>query len=67
MDWEQIEEQIKKVILEHAETHDPNFQVEEVKRPEGANSDDPEIAKINMILDNTIRPGLQMDGGTFRS
>jgi len=66
VDWDQIEEQIKKVILEYADSHDPNFQVEEVKRPVTANSDNPEIAKINTILDNTIRPGLQMDGGDIQ-
>ena len=63
VDWEQIEEQIKKIILENAADHDPDFQVEEEKKAETVVSDDPEIAKINTILDNTIRPGLQMDGG----
>jgi Fe-S cluster biogenesis protein NfuA len=62
-DWEHIEEQIKKVILEYAADHDPDFQVEEDKNDSPVVSDDPEIAKINAILDNTIRPGLQMDGG----
>jgi Fe-S cluster biogenesis protein NfuA len=64
--WEQIDQQIRKIILEYAENHDPNFQVEEDKKPAAANSDDPEIAKINTILDNTIRPGLQMDGGDIQ-
>ena len=63
VDWDQIEDQIKKIILENAADHNPDFQVEEDKKVETAVSDDPEIAKINMILDNTIRPGLQMDGG----
>lgn len=62
-DWDQIEEQIKKIILENAPDHNPDFQVEEIKKQDKAVSDDPEIAKINAILDNTIRPGLQMDGG----
>src|SRR5208283_3604751 len=53
--WEQIEDQVKKVILEHAESHDSNFQVEEDKKIAATVSDDPEIVKINMILDNTIR------------
>jgi Fe-S cluster biogenesis protein NfuA len=65
-DWDQIEEQIKKIILEHAVDHDPNFQVEEDKKPSTIVLDDPEIAKINAILDNTIRPGLQMDGGDLQ-
>jgi Fe-S cluster biogenesis protein NfuA len=63
VDWDQIEDQIKKIILEHAESHNPDFEVIEDKKTALVVSDDPEIVKINMILDNTIRPGLQMDGG----
>ncbi len=66
VDWEDIEDQIKKIILEHAETHDPNFFVEESKKPVTPASTDPEIAKIDDILNNTIRPGLQMDGGDIQ-
>src|SRR6202167_706892 len=66
VDWDQIEEQIKKVILEYAPDHDPDFEVEESKKAETVVSDDPEIAKINAILDSTIRPGLQMDGGDLQ-
>jgi len=62
-DWDQIEEQIKRTILEYASDHNPDFIVEEDKKNPTIVSDDPEIAKINAILDNTIRPGLQMDGG----
>ena len=65
-DWDQIEEQIKKVIMEYAADHDPDFQVEEDKNPTTAVWDDPEVVKINAILDNTIRPGLQMDGGDIQ-
>ena len=66
VDWDQIEEQIKKIILEYAVNHDPDFQVEEDKRPISPVSSDPEVAKINAILDSTIRPGLQMDGGDLQ-
>src|SRR5450631_3640556 len=62
VDWDQIEDQIKKIILEQAPDHDPNFHVDDDKKAETVASDDPEIIKINTILDNTIRPGLQMDG-----
>jgi Fe-S cluster biogenesis protein NfuA len=65
-DWDQIEEQIKKIIMEYAADHDPDFQVEEDKNPTTAVSDDPQVVKINAILDNTIRPGLQMDGGDIQ-
>jgi Fe-S cluster biogenesis protein NfuA len=65
-DWGQIEEQIKKVILKYAADHDPDFKVEEDKNPAIVVSDNPELVKINAILDNTIRPGLQMDGGDIQ-
>ena len=66
VEWDVIEEQIKKIILENAETHDPNFKYEETKKPVAAVSNDPEVAKINEILDRTIRPALQMDGGDLQ-
>jgi Fe-S cluster biogenesis protein NfuA len=62
LDWDAIEDQIKKIILEYAPNHDPNFNVEETARPKTV-SDNPDIEKINAILDRTIRPALQMDGG----
>ena len=64
-DWDNLEQQIQKVILENIPDHDPNFQVEEHKKAE-IKSDNPEIAKIEEILDNTIRPALQMDGGDIQ-
>ncbi len=66
VEWDMIEDQLRKIILEHAPNHDPNFHVEEVKKPVTAASSDPEIAKIDEILNNTIRPGLQMDGGDIQ-
>jgi Fe-S cluster biogenesis protein NfuA len=64
-DWDAIEDQIKRIVLEYAPNHDANFHVEEVKR-ETVVSNDPEIGKINEILDRTIRPALQMDGGDLQ-
>src|SRR5476651_1612112 len=60
VDWDAIEDQIKKIILEYAANHDPNFHVEETKKT-AVVSDNPDIQKINDILDRTIRPALQMD------
>ncbi len=65
VDWDVIEEQIKRIILDHAESHDPNFKVEEAQKPAPV-STDPDIQKINAILDRTIRPALQMDGGDLQ-
>ncbi|MBF0489911.1 MAG: NifU family protein [Candidatus Omnitrophica bacterium] len=62
LDWDAIEDQIKKIVLEYAPSHNPDFQVEESKMTAPV-SNDPDIIKINEILDRTIRPALQMDGG----
>lgn len=65
VEWDAIEDQIKKIILDYAPNHDPNFHVEETKKPREV-SDNPDIEKINEILDRTIRPALQMDGGDLQ-
>ncbi len=65
VDWDDIEDQIKNLIVEHAGHHDPNFKVDEDKKVAFV-SDNPEINKINEILDRTIRPALQMDGGDLQ-
>ena len=67
-DWDELEEKIRATILEKIKDHNPNFIVEEVKqdRPSMASSNDPNIAKINSILDETVRPALQMDGGDIQ-
>lgn len=65
VEWDVIEEQIKNIILQHAPAHDPNFKVEEAQKPVLV-SNDPQINRINEILDRTIRPALQMDGGDLQ-
>ena len=65
VEWDVIEEQIKKVILDGIETHDPQFKVEEKQQVKAAVTT-PEIAQIEEILDRTIRPALQMDGGDLQ-
>ena len=62
VEWDAIEDQIKKIVLEYAPNHNPDFHVEESKKTAPV-SDNPDIQKINEILDRTIRPALQMDGG----
>ena len=63
-DWDTIEEQAKTKILENIGSHDPNFKTPEIKKVVTAAT--PEIAQIEMILDQTIRPALQMDGGDIQ-
>ena len=67
-DWDELEGNIRDVILANIKDHNPNFVVEEpkVKGPAVASNDNPEIAKINSILDETVRPALQMDGGDLQ-
>jgi len=67
-DWDDLEEKIRKTILEKVKDHNPNFQYTPPQRelPEAAPSNDPKVAQINAILDETVRPALQMDGGDIR-
>ena len=61
-DWSNIEDQIIKIIKDKAITHDPEFKEhdpEKTKR-EALPAD---LREIEEILDRTIRPGLQADGG----
>ena len=63
-DWGELESKIRAAILEKIAAHDPNFQTEtEKKKVEPAT---PEIAKIEEILDRTVRPALQGDGGDLQ-
>jgi len=56
------EDKIIKIIMDKLPSHDPNFQVEgdEGERREKLS---PELKNIEEILDRTIRPALQGDGG----
>ena len=66
-DWEELEEKIRKTILEKVKDHDPNFKIEEPKEKVIATAkSSPEIDQINSILDQTVRPALQMDGGDIQ-
>lgn len=63
-DWTDLEERIRTIILEKIKDHTPDFKTDEVKPPvQFPNPQTPEIAQINAILDETVRPALQMDGG----
>lgn len=67
VEWDDIEEVVRKKILEKIDAHDPNFKTEEPQQAApAAAASGPEIDKINAILDETVRPALQMDGGDIR-
>ena len=60
-DWGQLEEMVKQCLIEKLPTHDQNFTLADSEGPEVEST--PELSRINAILDNTIRPALQGDGG----
>jgi Fe-S cluster biogenesis protein NfuA len=61
-DPSQLEGAIESVLMTRMPIHDPNFATEKSK-PKPRKSVSPEIDKIEEILDRTVRPGLQSDGG----
>jgi NFU1 iron-sulfur cluster scaffold homolog, mitochondrial len=64
-DWEVLENKVREVILNNIQAHNPNIP----GRQESSSTDAPSDAamnQINEILDQTIRPVLQMDGGDVR-
>ena len=68
-DWDDLEGKIKTAILQNIGSHNPDFKIEEAKKPVAAAAsaeNNPGIAQINDILDQTVRPALQMDGGDLQ-
>lgn len=63
-EWVQLEPQIRAIIMTRMPIHDPGFKESTDIKPKVQRSDlPPDIRKIEEILDRTIRPGLQGDGG----
>lgn len=66
-DWDELEEKIRGTIMAKAKDHDPNFRTEEIKQESAVPvKKSPEMEQINTILDQTVRPALQMDGGDIQ-
>ena len=66
---EVVKEHVKAVIKTRLSLHNPDFQAKDevVERPKVDRSGlSPELQKIEEILDRTIRPGLQSDGGDLQ-
>jgi len=61
-DWDAIEPQVKDVLTERLPSHDPNYFDPDPEADRRANLT-PKLLEIEKILDKTIRPGLQGDGG----
>ena len=60
--WDELEPQLKAVIQANIASHNPDFDLS-TQKPSGTVPLSGELAKINDILDSTIRPALQRDGG----
>ena len=62
--FESIEKQVAGLIKKNFSLHDPDFKTSEEKKdtPERSNLS-PVLRQIEEILDRTVRPGLQADGG----
>ncbi len=65
-DWDTLEDQIKSTILQHIKEHDPNFKTATTQQPVRNPQLSAEIIRIEEILDQTIRPALQSDGGDLQ-
>lgn len=61
---EALRDQVESVLKTRLPIHNPDFLSNDEKKPEKLrNVSSPELAQIEEILDRTIRPGLQADGG----
>ncbi len=63
IDHSEFFENIISVIKTRMPIHNPDFLMEEEKQQRERSPLPPELAEIDAILDRTIRPGLQADGG----
>ncbi len=60
---ENWKESVSIVLQTRLPVHNPDFVIEQNGQKERREQIDPELKKIDDILDRTIRPGLQGDGG----
>ena len=65
-DWHTLEGQIKKTISQNFDNHDPDITLDNKPSVATPKTDNEDINKINEILDRTVRPYLQMDGGDLQ-
>ena len=64
--WESLQPEIEAVLMTRILQHDPQF-VETLSQDSLDRSDlPPEVQKIEEILDETVRAGLQADGGDIQ-
>lgn len=65
-DWNSVEIGVTKALKEFMPTHNPNYNDPNPEADRRKNLS-PELQQIELILDKTIRPGLQGDGGDIQA
>jgi Fe-S cluster biogenesis protein NfuA len=65
-DWENVESKIMETITTHMPNHDPDYHDPDPEA-DRRKALSPELQEIESILDRTIRPGLQGDGGDVQA
>lgn len=65
-DWNSVEVGVTKALKEFMPTHNPNYNDPNPEADRRKNLS-PELQQIEAILDKTIRPGLQGDGGDIQA
>ena len=65
-EWEALESQIIDVIMEKFPSHNPDYKDADPEKERRAALPE-DLQKIEAILDKTIRPGLQGDGGDIQT
>ncbi len=63
-EWDTLQQMVKSVIQTRMQVHNPDINLEAEKKKLRSQLP-PEIQKIEEILDRTVRPGLQSDGGNI--
>lgn len=64
--WDEAESAIKHVLLSKIADHNPEFDTTKKEDTKKVDIADEELAKIDAILERTIRPALQRDGGDLQ-
>lgn len=65
-DWDSVEKNVSKTLKEFMRTHNPDYN-DPNPEADRRNNLSPELQQIENILDKTIRPGLQGDGGDIQA
>lgn len=64
IDWSDLDQKVQDTVLDEIDTHDPNFvDINASKESDRRAALPEEVLRIEEVLDATIRPGLQLDGG----